>query len=185
MDIFKFENVFTDKELKIIRDNINVSEIEQVNTKLGRLQYKTPLNFPFDLLNKVNSLVFKTFTNLALRSISAVEYSAKYGKPNLPVHYDHDSSDLVLNFQLESNTSWDIGIDKTVYSLKDNEAILFNPNKYTHWRPHKTFRDDEYIKMIFFRFHNPKEMSDYSHLNLSEDDKAFKEVSEFRDSLGT
>ncbi len=45
MDVFKFEDVFTDEELKIIRDNINISEIEQINTKLGRLQYKTPLNF--------------------------------------------------------------------------------------------------------------------------------------------
>lgn len=185
MEIIKFENVFTKEQLKTIKEVISSSEIDQINTELGRLQYKSPLDFPFDLLNEINYLIFKNFNNLALGPVSVVEYSAKYGKPNLPVHYDHDSSDLVFNFQLESNTSWDIGIDKTVYSLKDNEAILFNPNKYTHWRPHKTFKDGEYVKMIFFRFHNPTEISDYSHLGLSQDNEIFKEVREFRDSLGT
>ncbi len=113
----------------------------------------------------------------------SVVYSSEYGEPNLPPHFDGDSTDLIINYQLDSNTSWDIALDTEVYPMEDNSALIFNPNESIHWRPHKTFKEGEYVRMVFFRFYNPAGRSDYSHLNFMQDDAIFKEPNKLREKL--
>jgi hypothetical protein len=110
-------------------------------------------------------------------------YSNKYGTPSLPPHFDWDSNDLIVNFQLTSNTSWDVGINLDLYSVVDNSALVFNANTEVHWRPHKTFNDGEYIEMIFFRCHKIGKKSDFSYMSNSETDKMFVNANKMRDSL--
>ena len=183
MSINKITNVFSDKEILHIKNNlVNNNTIHE---DLGRLQYM-PMRLNSNINNKVDSIA-NSFSKvkLGLSSIVCVEYSNKYGKPNLPVHWDHDNTDLIINYQLESTTSWDIGIDLKVYDIEDNSALVFNPNAYTHWRPHKTFKDNEFIKMIFFRFIDIENPSDYSKLDYIIGHEVFNEIEQFRSSLGT
>ena len=105
-----------------------------------------------------------------------------YGKPNLPPHLDADTNDLILNIQIESNTDWAIGLNLKAYDIKDNSALVFNPNKEIHWRAHKEFKDGEYVRMLFIRLFNPDSPSDYSHLDLLQDDEMFTDAIAFRDS---
>jgi hypothetical protein len=84
--------------------------------------------------------------------IMAVEYSGKYGKPVLRSHKDGGDSSLMINYQLESNTSWDICIDDEIYTLRDNDALVMDPVRQSHSRVDKIFTNDEFIKMVFFRF---------------------------------
>jgi hypothetical protein len=119
---------------------------------------------------------------LEINSLTYVEYNSLCGNPNLPPHLDSDVNDLILNIQIESNTDWALGLDLKTYTIEDNSALMFNPNKQIHWRAHKEFKDGEYVRMLFVRFFNPKSPSDYSHLDVLQDHEMFKEAIEFRDS---
>ena len=134
------------------------------------------------LTNLVNSLTNRTLT-LRDHRLSVFTYSNKYGAPNLRPHFDGDNNELIMDYQLSSNTRWPLGVNTSVYDLEDNSALLFNPNTNVHWRPHKTFKDNEYVSMIFFRFYDENSQTDYSHLPHHPDDPTFKESREYRESF--
>lgn len=201
MSITKINNIFTKEELDILDMQLDYSSIPLddennyvdhktngegmgIHDELGRLQFGHLINLPISIVNKVSDIA-KNLSDqkLSMSHAIGVEYNAAYGSPNLPVHYDHDTNDLIINFQLSSNTKWDIGIDLKVYELEDNSALVFNGNEYTHWRPRKIFNQGEFIKMIFFRFCYIENRSDYSNLDYAINHDVFKEVNEFRDSL--
>jgi len=203
-EISIFNNIIKDLEAPkddfgnfIFDDQYDQSTDIAVSKYLGRVQFNiknigelfptisSGPGSPKSLVKRLTELA-ESITEYSVRmsSITYVEYNSKYGKPQLPPHWDGDSNDLIINYQFASNTSWDIGIDFDVYKMEDNSAIIFNPNEKTHWRPHKIFNDGEYVKMIFFRFENVNEKSDYSHLQkFWSTDEVFKEIEKFRDSL--
>ena len=202
MNITKLNNIFTQEELDLLESNLDYSSIPTddksnyinykddsegrgIHHELGRLQLGGLKNLSQSILEKVDNIAKNSSSKkLSMTHAMAVEYRSCYGSPNLPVHYDYDTNDLIINFQLSSNTQWGIGIDLEVYDLQDNSAVIFNGNEHTHWRPHKIFKDDEFVKMIFFRFRNEENPSDYSHLDYKIGHEIFKEVNDFRDSLG-
>ena len=167
-----------------------------VSKYLGRIQFN--INNIGDLFPVKNSgLADKSLTirltklansisglNLTLSSITYVEYSSKYGTPSLPPHYDGDNNDLIINYQFDSNTRWDLGVNFETYEIKNNSALVFNPNKTAHWRPNKIFNDGDFVKMIFFRFAKKENPTDYSDLQkFWPNDEVFKNICEFRNSL--
>ena len=58
----------------------------------------------------------------------------------------------MVDYQLDSNTSWDITVDGKDYPVRNNEAVVFNAVEFEHARPVKKFLDNEFITMIYFRF---------------------------------
>lgn len=188
MTINYFENVFSVEDLNLLKLKTdytydNDTENLWIDERLGRIVIND-IKINDTILEKVNYLAESTSKKkLKLSGIVAVEYSNKYGSPNLPVHFDHDHNDLIINFQISANTTWGVGVDYEVYKLKDNSAVVFNANQYVHWRPHKIFKKEEYVKMIFFRFVDPDFKSDYSNLGYSIDDPIFKDINKFRDSF--
>jgi hypothetical protein len=184
MSIDRIDNIFSQEELDHINDIINNSP-NNVHEELGRRQFHglasglgPELEIKLtDIARRVSGLP------LALAHAMAVEYSPLYGEPNLRTHVDGDTNDLIINIQLDSNTVWDMGLNQKTYTLDDNSALIFNANKEIHWRVHKEFKEGEYVKMLFVRFYNPENMSDYSYLPHHPDDEMFKEAREFRDSL--
>lgn len=203
MKAHKFDNIFNNKQLDIFYDAINKIDLPlhqdgtyvydtednasvcSISKSLGRLQcsgfIKDLSDGIHDKLNNIANSVSNN--NIEISSITYVEYNSKYGTPDLPPHFDGDSSDLIINFQIDSNTSWDIGIDLEVYSINNNSALVFNGNESIHWRPRKTFNDGEYVKLVFFRFQDIGNYIDNSHLRYSLDNEIYKEVNSFRDSL--
>lgn len=198
MNITKINNFFSDSELKDI--NRLISETVDFNATYN--DYETDpsgientihkglsrLQATIDIPNEINSRLTKMCSDLLgfqvqSNGILYVRYSNLYGNPNLPPHFDGDTNNLVVDYQLDSNTSWDLGVDLKTYPLENNSALLFNANEHIHWRPHKSFNDGEYIDMIFFRFFNLNNRSNYEHLRYSIHDDIFKKVREFRDSL--
>jgi hypothetical protein len=167
-----------------------------VSKYLGRIQFN--INnigdlFPVKNLELADKLLTIRLTKLAnsisgldltLSSITYVEYSSRYGTPSLPPHYDGDNNDLIVNYQFDSNTRWDIGVNFETYEIKNNSALVFNPNKTAHWRPNKIFNDGDFVKMIFFRFAKKENPTDYSDLQkFWPNDEVFKNICEFRNSL--
>ena len=199
MNIEYVKNVFSSQELEILHNIINDRRIPTIDSTeyisydknkgtgkhdvLGRLQIGDIIaRCPENIINKITAIA-NDFSDTPLIIDHAVycEYNKKYGEPNLPPHVDRDSNDLIINFQLESSVSWDIGLGLNTYTIEDNSALIFNGNTNIHWRPHKTFKDEEYVKMIFFRFGKENNKSDYSGLPTMQDDSYFDEVRAFRD----
>ena len=183
-NIYRVDNLFSAEDLQIINESIkSIYEKHQYDIELGRL--KLELNsLPISIERKIEAVaesfegkVFKT------SNVTYVEYSNKYGQPNLPTHFDGDQNNLVFDYQLESSTSWDIGINTELYQLKDNSSVIFNANENIHWRPIKDFKDGEYIKMIFFRVYDVHNKPNYLHLDYAIDDQIFKEINNLRDSM--
>jgi len=193
MNIHLIDNLFTPEQIKHLNKVINDIKVPAYENgdrgpgickELGRLQYGNILrSLTKDITDRIYSIISGiTNIKLAIDHAVVVEYSNKYGKPNLPPHLDGDTNDLIINFQLDSNTSWDLGLNFETYRLKDNSAIIFNGNTEVHWRAHKDFKDREFVKMIFIRFYKLEDRSDYSHLNINQPDDIFKEFTEFRNS---
>lgn len=183
MTIHQLHNFCTEAELTEIRKIVNNTKDVSSDRALGRLIIN--LELPYEIQYKFAKLIDDIYEiKLSLSHIGCVEYSNKYGEPNLPPHFDGSTSDLIIAFQLEANTYWDLGINTDVYYLKNNSIIIFNPNENIHWRPHKIFNDEEYVKMIFIRFDKLENPSDYSHKGYSENHPIFAEAFKVRDSLG-
>lgn len=200
MNAYKINDIFSESELDIFYSLINSIVIPikddgtyiydtdesqsdcTISQSLGRLQstFRTPGEVSKKLINIAKNIEPK---NLVVTSMTYVEYNKKYGTPNLPPHFDGDSSDIIVNYQISSNTSWDLGLGTELYKIEDNSALVFNPNKNIHWRPHKTFNDDEYIKMIFFRLRGAGPIEDNSHLRYSLDDAIYREANKVRESI--
>ena len=184
MSITLIDDIFSQDDLEHIYEFVSNSELV-VDSTLGRVKVDEVMSAITDSTsNKLHDIVANTTnTNLQMGGVVYVEYSNLYGIPNLPPHVDADSTDILINIQLESNTVWELGLNLKTYSLKDNSGLLFNPNENIHWRVHKEFLDGEYVKMLFIRFYNSANFSDNSHLPNNENHDMFKEAREFRDSL--
>lgn len=185
--ILELDNLLTEEELLAVKQIITSlpasSFIDQPG--LGRTvtnEWRLPQSIHDRLIDLVSSTLGK---KVMMPNPVWSEYSATYGQPNLPPHFDGDFNDFIINFQLESspNTVWPAGVNLELYTLKDNSAVAFNPNTNAHWRPHRTFKDGEYIQMIFIRFFDPVDTADYSHLPSHPNDPIFAEVFAFRESL--
>ena len=184
MNIVKIDNIFSLEQMRIINNAISILS-EEIDSTLGRsCIWDIRNSFSQDIEDALENIV-KNITGAPLTMDHAVcvKYSAKYGQPNLPPHFDGDTNDLIINMQLESNTSWDIGLNLETYTLKDNSAVIFNGNTEIHWRPHKEFKEGEYVKMLFIRFYNTENRSDYSYLPNYPSDPVFDKARAFRDSL--
>lgn len=181
--VFIFEDVFPEQQLKTIKsiiDNLPDSHGEP-QASLGRLCIDK-FRLPGPVIHTLNNLVHTVVSPDLITNPYplCVEYNIKYGQPELAPHIDGDSTDLVFDFQLSSNTSWDIGVNKNTYSLKDNSAIAFNPNTNIHWRPIKQFEQDEFVRLIFFRFQNIKEETNYSNSPKGRDHPMYDEIKSLR-----
>ena len=182
MSVYKFNDVFTDKELELLESSLN-GQIEDGGDHLGRVQLL--MDTPTEIIEKL-SLLIKEIAGesyVDMHGGICVEYSKEYGTPELPPHFDGDTTDLIVDFQLSSNTSWPLGVNLSLYNLEDNSAVVFNPNTNIHWRPIKEFKDGEFVRLMFFRCRLSDKVVDYSDRRLSQDHPIFDEVRAFRDSL--
>lgn len=111
-----------------------------------------------------------------ISGITYVEYNPIYGTPELNVHKDSGTCGLILDYQLESNTSWDFGVNESLYELKDNEILAMYPLTDYHWRPKKNWNNGEFVKLIFFEFLTPG-------VQKIEDEEKKNSVTKFVESL--
>lgn len=186
-NVYKIENFLLPEELATIDfiltdENMWASRSEKKYDKdLGRIIYT--INLPEEtsknIKRRTESIIGKKIYGTF--SISFVDYDSRYGQPNLPPHFDGDSNALIIDCQYKSNTSWSLGVNTTVFDMKDNDAVIFNPNEYPHWRPHKEFKEGEFMTMIFIRFPNPD--TNYSDKQYLQSDPVFDEARKVRDSL--
>jgi hypothetical protein len=185
MSIHKIDSLFSEQELESWSMVIDSMGILEINDFLGRTDVPIDLNnIPNQIIDKITQTVNSLSDQpLVIDHARYVEYSREHGESNLPPHFDGDRNNLVVDYQFKSNISWDLGINTELHPLEDNSALIFNANTNIHWRPYKRFQDGEYIRMIFFRFYDPFNRPDYSHLPMYTDHEVFKDAHMVRDSL--
>jgi len=166
------KDVFSEEQLELlkqtVRDQLEIRELRhydamgpdphskkyiKVFSSSGRLDIEQ-MHIPEEILRRVEDVVNQhSEVPLTAPQNSAVyaEYSGKHGTPSLGTHFDYGVSEMIFDFQLESNVSWSLGVDFDTYTLQDNEALMFNPVGQAHWRTIKHFSEDDYVRMIFFR----------------------------------
>ena len=178
------KNALSESEIADIQSSIALSSDIEEQSEYGRYMYheviwKESHTFKSTLLHKANEATGKDY-----RYAGAVcaKYTSEAGKPDLPPHFDGDSTDMIATIQLESNRTWGVGVDLEVYEIEDGDVVLFHPNESIHWRPHVNFQDGEYVLVMFMRFRLP-ETTDYSHMRYDKKDPIFDEVNAYRDSL--
>lgn len=149
------EHVLWDVEIN--RSTYDKDVVRIQSEQLGRLTING-LRFSDKILNKVRDYVLSnnelnTSAELVGGGVTYGEYSGKYGSPKLQPHLDGGTCGIILDYQLESNVSWPLGIEYDTIELKDNEAMILYPLSQYHWRPVRNFDENEFVKMIFFEFH--------------------------------
>ena len=87
-----------------------------------------------------------------LEHVGYSEYNNNHINPNLPKHKDpnYPKGSLTFDYKLDSNIDWPVCIEDECYSLDSNEAILFSPVEQWHYRPEVTFKDEDYVRILFF-----------------------------------
>lgn len=191
------DNILSEFDIKRIHEIINneyasrpiIDEGFPKNTKhddnaiiyfghFGRVDIRH-LKIPQDIIDKVTKIVMDTmdnsFTDVVFSFIIYAEYSLKSGgNPKLEPHFDiSEGSTIILDYQLESNVSWDLIVESESFTLKDNDGILFDPLSNIHYRPVQSFKDDEFVRMLFFRFGSSKPVAerkseDIDRLNITQ-----------------
>ena len=186
-EIYKVNNLFNKEEVDYLLKKSEEKALSdgELNEEYGRLCIHG-MDIPDASIEKLNKMVSEMFNadlegNLSL----GVEYNLKYGNPNLPPHFDGDYTEIIVNYQLLSNTSWPCGVNTEVFDMEDNSALIFAPNANAHWRPHKKFEEGEFVRMIFFRFLLSDKLTEYSHMRYQIPDPIFDDVHKFRNSIST
>lgn len=192
-EVYKLDNLLTAKEIRTLNQILEnlTEESLKVKDNYGRRIFEE-VEIPAKIVKKLTKLANRFSdrgTKLELLyPVNGAEYSLNYrGEPNLPPHFDGDFNDIIIDYQLASSsdleTQWPLGVNLETYPLQDNQALIFNPNANIHWRPIRAFKEGEYVRMFFFRFYNPANPSDYSHLPNHPQDRVFDGVTAYRNYL--
>lgn len=105
---------------------------------------------------KITELMNKRYPGAQLVASRYLEYSKDWGNtPELPLHKDggedfEGTREMMFDYQLDSNTEWDLIAGEEIVSLSNNDACIFNPYLIKHGRPSKNFKDQDYKKTILF-----------------------------------
>lgn len=169
----KIENVFSDEQVASLKNIIinekknreifvwdeevdktfpkqeSITKIIQ-NVRLGKISLNLNDLITEDIKNTLRQVSEKSGLPGKFANATYTEYSLQYGLPELRSHKDKFTNFWLVDYQLESNTDWDIYVENETFSLKDNEALAFYPDLLEHGRPKKAFKDGEYLSMIFF-----------------------------------
>lgn len=144
-----------EKELKIrttVDDEsfVNSSEAKYIIKSLnGRLMVEL-LPMPENIFEKIKKIIGSSYSQL---SAVYAEYSPQHnGNPSLNMHYDRYNDNLCFDYQLDSNTEWPIIIENKQFVLKNNSGLTFMTKSQYHGREEKIFKNNEYVKMLFFFF---------------------------------
>jgi hypothetical protein len=169
---FVLKNIFSDEEIQNIKDTIfnqsskrEVITLEEPNgindntnkiyNLMGRLDVEK-LSFDKTVIEKIEKTLNNLYPNkkfyIGNKDIISSTYSGLYGRPGLSEHKDGGFPlQIIVDYQLDSNTPWNIKVDGEEYEIENNDALVFDPVTSSHSRPQKDFNSNDYVTMIYFR----------------------------------
>jgi len=141
----------------------NIDTVGVIKTDFARTDLRN-LEIPIEIINEISQkLIENNLLNYSyINNATAMLYNKNLGNPKLTEHVDstEHKNTIMVDYQLESNTSWALSVEGKDYTLLDNQALIFCGNQQKHSRKFKKFNDNEFITNIIFRF------SPYENTNL-------------------
>jgi hypothetical protein len=149
-------NIFSDNEIQILKNLRIVTKITAVSKKWPGREVRPLPNInllPEEVVNKLVSIASYHYGKpLKLYAVAFGRYSKEYGVPKLGPHIDEVPSQFTLDYQLDGNIDWPLNIEGSEYMLNNNSALIFEGEVVLHWRPHREFKDNEFLDMMWFQF---------------------------------
>lgn len=144
-----FKNVFNQSQIDYLKEfALSGAELIQCPER-GRAD----IFIGPDIRQDIKDTIVKYFdSDYHLYHVTYSEYSLKHGIPNLPSHRDpkYDDTSLTFDYQLEANINWPMCAEGICHDMKDNDALIFDPQNMDHQRPELEFKQDDYVRIVFF-----------------------------------
>lgn len=143
-------NIFTEGKSKPI-DVILKNNEAIINEDLGKIYFDIK-DLPNHIIDKLLQFAKDYEPNATFHEAVYTEYNVKYGQPKLNVHKDRTDLLILIDYQQDSNTQWDLILEEKQITLENNDALMFFPGSQDHGRVEKIFSENQYVAMIFFYF---------------------------------
>jgi len=142
------KNVFTEEQIGYLRDIAFNGETHLCQER-GRNDVFIGPDIRQDIKDKVKSYFDEGYE---LYHVTYSEYSPDHGIPNLPEHRDpkYDHTSLTFDYQFEANVIWPMCAEGICHDMKDNDALIFDPQNMDHLRPPRDFKPGDYVRVFFF-----------------------------------
>lgn len=159
------ENVFSKTEIDYLKDFIKEKEtlkLYNLRPDTGRIAMALNSIKP-EMIAKIQEIIKNIYgKDYEIKDIGFHKYKLEYGIPNLKPHIDNKKSQVVFDYQLESNKKWDIVVEGNPISLNDNDAVVFEGENDVHWRNPVHFKSNEYVSMVNFNAVNKNHWSNFT-----------------------
>lgn len=76
-------------------------------------------------------------------------------KANLLRHKDDNACTYTIDMCVYQETPWDLWVDGSPYTLRENQALAYYGNAQEHWREEFPNPESNYVAMVFFHFVEP------------------------------
>jgi hypothetical protein len=153
MEINKIiKNVFSEQQISYLNDLIK-DNYHKIWLNSDPERGRDDLHIGNTIRDDIAANVLAHFSEeYFLEHISYSEYNNHNINPNLPIHKDpgYSSDSLTFDYHLDSTIDWPLCIEDECYSLINNEAIIFSPIDQLHYRPEIIFKNQDYVRIIFF-----------------------------------
>lgn len=94
-------------------------------------------------------------------------------KPRLPLHIDYSQGAYMIGLVVNSNKDWAVVAQDKIFSLKENQAYISQPQFDYHWRPSwNSNNKNEYHAILLFHLINKNNWSIYSNDPLQDRDES-------------
>ena len=181
------KNVFSDKEITLLYKTMACfagqgNEIKESGRYIvASTQFLDIPGFK-EILNKIETICGEA-TNRKLKAATSGFhlYKKAHGNPFLPPHIDDYVGEVVFDYQLDSTIDWPVKVDKELYHLQDNDAVVFEGETVPHSRPENQFIEFEYVLMFIVNMYGEDHWFNYGVTNPKSKEEIDRQIKTIRE----
>lgn len=135
-----------------------------------------------DIITKIETYASNTINKKMKMFISAFHlYKMSYGIPSLKPHIDEAAGEVVFDYQLDSSLSWPIKVNKKIYELNNNDALIFAGETVAHGRTQQVFNGNDYVLMFIVNLISDEHWANFHEQNPKDIELIKKEIFDIRE----
>lgn len=151
--VLKAKNVFTDEQIKEIYYIIDKTKIEDTHLQEWAGHRAWNITFPKSIEDTITKAAREVLGDGVILDgdYSFARYTPEWGvECKLFPHYDtRDTQRITFDIQLNADEPWGIVVENEMYSLENNQALIFAGTQQIHWREKKKLKPNTKIDMVF------------------------------------
>lgn len=143
-------NIIREEDYAVSTEERSATDVV-LNPTMGKIYFDLQ-DLPEIVISELTHIAKTYIPEARFHTGTYTEYSGLYGEPKLPMHKDRFDHFLLIDYQYDSNTNWDLLAAEDTVKLDNNDALVILPGSVLHGRPEKVFHEDNFLSMIFFDF---------------------------------